>query len=89
MSQGQQAKPTAVFVDGVAIGSGPRAFILEFVQTLGQERGAGIFVGRFVMTPAAAKEFLAKLGQLVAGHEARFGPIDTDDGPRILTAEAN
>jgi hypothetical protein len=55
------------------VGSSFDSFVLDFAFVQGR---AGWLLSRVLLSPAHAKRFHAALGETLARHEARFGPID-------------
>lgn len=56
------------------VGSSFDSFVIDFAFVQGR---AGWLLSRILLSPAHAKRFHAALGETLARHEARFGPIDT------------
>jgi hypothetical protein len=56
------------------VGSSFDSFVLDFAFVQGR---AGWLLARILLSPAHAKRFHAALGETLAHHEARFGPIET------------
>jgi hypothetical protein len=56
------------------VGSSFDSFVLDFAFVQGR---AGWLLSRILLSPAHAKRFHAALGEQLARHEARFGPIES------------
>lgn len=56
------------------VGSSFDSFVLDFAFVQGR---AGWLLSRILLSPAHAKRFHAALGETIARHEARFGPIES------------
>ncbi len=56
------------------VGSSFDSVVLDFAFVQGR---VGWLLSRILLSPAHAKRFHAALGETIARHEARFGPIET------------
>lgn len=61
------------FANLAQVGSSPDAFVLDFAYVQGTQ---GWLLSRMILSPAHAKRFHAVLGDTLARHEERFGPIE-------------
>jgi hypothetical protein len=55
------------------VGSSFDMFVLDFAFVQGR---TGWLLARILLSPAHAKRFHAVLGETIANHETRFGPIE-------------
>jgi hypothetical protein len=60
------------FANLAQVGSSYDSFVMDFSFVQGAE---GYLLSRVVVSPAHAKRFAAALGEAIARHEQRFGPI--------------
>lgn len=62
------------FANMAQVGSTFDSFVIDFAFVQGR---AGWLLSRLLLSPAHAKRFHTALGEQIARHEQRFGPIDT------------
>jgi hypothetical protein len=60
------------FANLTQVGSSFDSFVIDFAFVQGQD---GWLLSRLLVSPSHAKRFYAALGEAIARHEARFGPI--------------
>lgn len=74
--------PPAVYVNYLRVASQPGEVFLSFGQVAqGQAAGAHL-LSSLVTSPEQAKSMWKALGEALARHEARFGPIPEPEPPR-------
>lgn len=61
------------FANLAQVGSSHDSFVLDFAFVQGN---AGWLLSRLVLSPAHAKRFHRVLGEAIARHEERYGPIE-------------
>jgi hypothetical protein len=66
------------FANLVQVGSGHESFVLDFAFVQGP---SGWLLSRMLLAPGHAKRFHRALGEALARHEERYGPIDS--GPTL------
>lgn len=69
------------FANMAQVGSSHDAFVLDFAFIQG---AAGWLLARILFSPAHAKRFHRALGEAVARHEERHGPIEPAPPPPTL-----